>query len=304
MAVQTVKVTIDGQVHNLSYNSQSGKWEAVITAPNKTSYHEQNHKFDVTVTASDQAGNVTTKNRTDSVLGSDLQLRVLEKDKPIISLTSPSSGARITNASPNIVFHVRDSSSGIDISTLQLKIDAGTAKTNTSSGMSCTSVTGGYNCTYTPSALSEGAHTITISVKDNDGNLSNLLSSTFTVDTAPPMLNITNPSEGLITNSENLTVSGTTNDVTSSPVTISIKLNGVNQGAVNVSGGNFSKSIVLNKQGNNVIEVIAKDTAGLQTKITRNIVFDTIAPTISTVTVSPNPVDEGKTFTITVTVSD
>lgn len=304
MSVKAVQVNINGQNYNLTYNGTSGKWEGTITAPNTTSFNEPSNKYGVTVTATDDANNATVKDRTDATLGSILQLRVLEKDKPTITLTSPSSGARVVTSKPTIQFQLRDTGSGIDISTLQLKIDGGAAIGNAAVGMVCTSVAGGYDCTYTPqTALSEGSHTVTISIADNDGNVSDLLSSAFNVDTVPPALNITNPANGLITNNKTLSVSGTTNDATSSPVTINIKLNGTDQGAVNVSSGSFSKSITL-AEGANTIEVKATDAAGLTSTVTRTVTVDTKAPTISAITVTPNPVDAGKTFVITVTVSD
>ncbi|WP_102400216.1 Ig-like domain-containing protein [Haloimpatiens massiliensis] len=304
MAVKTVKVNMNGQDYALSYNSTSGKWEGSITAPSTTSWNQSNNKYGVTVTATDEAGNSTIKDRTDGVLGSALQLRVLEKDKPTITLSSPSSGARVITSKPAIKFTLRDSGSGIDISKLQLKIDSGTSVGNTATGMACTSVPGGYDCTYTPTtSLSEGSHTITISITDNDGNISDLLSSAFNVDTVPPALNISNPSNGLITNNKTLTVRGTTNDETSSPVTVSIKLNGVDQGAVTVSSGSFSKALTL-AEGSNTIEIKAVDSAGLTSTVTRTVTLDTKAPTISAVAVTPNPVDCGKTFVITVTVND
>lgn len=304
MAVSSVKANIDGQNYDLTYNSASGKWEATITAPSTTSWHEPENKYGVTVTATDDAGNVTVKDRTDATLGNSLKLRVLEKVKPTVALTSPSSGARITNAKPPIKFQLRDADSGIKIDSLELKIDGGTAITHNSSGMVVTSVTGGYDCTYTPpTALSNGAHTITIQIGDNDGNTSTLLSSSFTIDTVAPTLNVSAPVEGLKTNKANLTVSGSTNDVTSSPVTVTITVNGVDQGPVTVTSGNFSKSVTLTS-GANVIVVKAKDTAGLETTVTRNVTLDTVAPTITAVTLVPNPVDGGATFVISVTVTD
>lgn len=304
MAVNTVKVNINGQNYDLTYNSSSGKWEGTITAPNTTSWNELNNKYGVIVTATDDAGNATVKDRTDATLGSALQLRVLEKVKPTVSLSSPSSGARVITSRPAITFALRDTGSGVKISSLQLKIDGGATIGNTAPGMVVNSVSGGFDCVYTPPAsLSEGAHTVTISVEDNDGNVSTLLSSAFTVDTVPPALNITSPANSLVTNNKNLTVTGTTNDATSSPVVVTIKLNGVDQGAVTVSSGSFSKAIVL-AEGSNTIEIKATDSAGLVSTVTRTITVDTVAPNITAVTVTPNPVDSGQTFIITVTVTD
>ena len=38
MAIKTVRATINGQTYTLALNSSTGKWEATITAPGKTSY--------------------------------------------------------------------------------------------------------------------------------------------------------------------------------------------------------------------------------------------------------------------------
>lgn len=307
MAVSTVKVTISGQTYDLTYNSTSGKWEKTIIAPSITSYNVNGgHYYPVSVTATDQAGNSTTKNDTDETLGASLKLVVKEKIKPTVVITSPSTGAKLISANPSIVFKLRDeeNGSGININSLALKIDGGSAIGHNATGMTVTQVAGGYDCTYiVQSALSEGSHTITIDVTDNDGNTASTTSTTFTVDTVPPILNLTSPANNLITNNVSLTVSGSTNDATSSPVTVTIKLNGTDQGAVSVTSGNFSKTITL-KQGSNTIIVRSTDSAGKYSEITRTVTLDTTAPTISAVTITPNPVDGGATFAILVTVSD
>lgn len=45
MAVSTVKVNINGQNYDLTYNGTSGKWEATITAPGVTSWNEPSNKY-------------------------------------------------------------------------------------------------------------------------------------------------------------------------------------------------------------------------------------------------------------------
>lgn len=307
MAIKQVRVQIDGQWHTLTYNSSTGKYEKTITAPNKTSFNvNAGHYYPVTIEAENTAGTKTTANDQTPNIGPSLRLRVLEKVKPTINITSPGQGAYVINNRQPIVFQLRDETdgSGIDISTLELKIDGGSAIKHNSSGMVCTQVTNGYDCTYTPpSALSDGQHTVTINVSDNDGNAATQVSRSYTVDTVPPVLNITNPSDGFITNTANIVVQGSTNDVTSSPVTVTIKLNGTDQGAVSVDGaGNFSKSITL-AEGNNTIVVTTKDAAGRETTVTITGTLDTSAPVISSVTIEPNPVDAGATMIVKVEVS-
>lgn len=83
MAVKTVQAVINGVTTTLTYNSTSKKYEATITAPATSSYNNNDgHYFPVTIKATDEAGNVTTKNDTDATLGSSLQLRVKEKTAP------------------------------------------------------------------------------------------------------------------------------------------------------------------------------------------------------------------------------
>lgn len=308
MAVDTVRVKINGTWVTLTKNQSTGKYEGTIAAPNVTSFNvNDGHYYPVEVEATDLAGNVTTADDNHATLGSKLRLRVKEITKPTIAITAPASGAFLTTDTPSITFQLRDETngSGVKISSLQLKIDGGATITNTSPGMSVTAASGGYNCTYTPpSSLSDGAHTVTINIQDNDGNTATQASRSFIVDTVPPTLTVTSPVDDSWQNSTSLTVSGNTNDVTSSPATVKIKLNGADQGTVTVdSSGNFSKSLTL-IEGTNTIVVTATDRAGKYSTVTRTVNVDITAPVVTNVTITPNPVNVGQSYTITVEVDD
>ena len=69
MSVKTVQAIINGQTYTLTLNNDTGKYEATVTAPAKSSYNQSGHYYPVTVKATDDAGNVTTKDAVDSVLG-------------------------------------------------------------------------------------------------------------------------------------------------------------------------------------------------------------------------------------------
>ena len=56
--------------------------------------------------------------------------------------------------------------------------------------------------------------------------------------------------------------------------------------------------------GSNTITVVATDKAGKTTTVTRKVTLDTGAPVFEKVTLTPNPVDCGKTFVISVKVTD
>lgn len=305
MGIQSVQATINGTPYVLTYNGTSGKWEATITAPNKSSYPLDGHYYPVTLSAEDDAGNTATATVTHATVGESLKLVVKEKAAPTITITAPTAGAYLTSNKPTITAQLRDDDSGVDISTLSLQVDSGTAVGSNASGMTCTAVTGGYDISYTPTtALDDGQHTVKITADDHDGNTSAQASVTFKVDTVPPTLSVTSPTDNLVTNKTSGTVIGTTNDVTSSPVTITITLNGIDQGAVTVgTDGAFSKALTYS-EGENVIVVTATDAAGKTSSVTRTVTINTKAPKFTAVEITPNPVDCGATYIIKVTVME
>ncbi len=309
MAINTVRVQVNGTWVNLTKNATTGKYEGTIAAPAITSYNvNSNHYYPVTVEATDLAGNVTTENDTDATLGNSLKLYVKETTKPTISITAPASGAYLASNTPAITFQLRDETngSGVKISSLVIKVDGGTALTNTSPGVAVTTVTGGFNVTYTPqSALSDGSHTVTVDITDNDGNGATQASRTFKVDTVPPTLNISTPADSTsYRNNAAITLVGTTNDAVSSPVAVTVKLNSGSAETVTVdASGNFSKALTL-VEGTNTVTITATDLASKVSTVTRTIILDTVAPVISSITISPNPINVGQSYTITVEVSD
>lgn len=296
MAVKTVKYTFNGTTYDLTYNADTGKYEATVPAPSKSSYSQDGHKYGGSVTATDDAGNSTTVTQAHATFGSSLLLRVLEKVAPTLAFTYPTAGAYIINATPAIKFKVTDNDSGVNPDTIVIKVDG----SKVTASFTKTAVTGGYECSYTPaSALSDGAHTISIEASDYDGNAATAKTVSFTIDTIPPTLTLTNPADGFVTNKSTLVVSGKTDDATSKPVTVT-----VNGAAVSVNtDGTFSKEITL-VNGSNTITVVATDKAGKSTTVTRKVTLDTGAPVFKGITLTPNPVDCGKTFVISVEVTD
>lgn len=302
MSVKTVQAIINGVTTTLTYNSSTGRYEATITAPSTSSYNNNDgHYYPVTIKATDDAGNVTTKDDTDETLGESLRLQVKETVAPVITITAPTASALITNNTPVIAFTVTDDDSGVDPDSISITIDG----TKYTSGITKTAITGGYSCTYTPaSALADGSHTIKVDASDYDGNTATQKSVVFSIDTVPPTLSVTAPTDGLVTNDTAVTVIGTTNDATSSPVSVTVKLNSGTAEAVTVgSDGSFSKALTL-AAGENTITIVATDSAGKTTTVTRTVTVDTGAPVIHSVTITPNPVDAGKTYVISVEVTD
>lgn len=303
MAVKTVQYIFNGQTYNLSLNQGNGRYEATITAPSKSSFGQPGNKYGGTIKATDNAGNSVTVNESDSKIGESLKIRVIEKTAPIITITYPMASGVLSNNKPTITWKVTDNDSGVNPSTIGITIDSGNKITGDS--IKKTQISGGYECSYTPAtALLDGQHTVRVDATDNDGNKATQKSVTFKVDTVPPTLNVTSPQNDIVTNNQNITLSGTTNDVTSSPVTLAYKLNGGSEIPVTVqANGAFSTTIKANV-GNNSLAVIARDSAGKVTTITRTFQVDVSAPVVQSIKVTPNPVDSGATFVISVEVTD
>ena len=306
----TVKATVNGQEYTLVYNSSTGKYEAEVTAPSISSYqHNSGHYFPVSISATDEAGNVTTISDTVGSFKENLKLYVKEQIKPTITSISPSDSAFIGTSNPKIEFTVLDNSngqtsgfSGINPDSIVLTVGGASVS---ASAISKTAVTGGYKCSYTPSsAIADGNCTVTIKVSDYDGNASDTASVTFKIDTTPPVLNVTAPADGSYTNNAKINVTGKTSDANSSPVTVVVKVNGTAQGTVTVSSdGSFTKEVTL-AEGSNTITITSTDKAGKTSTVTRTVTLKTSGLVFKSVSISPNPVNCGKTYTISVSFEE
>ena len=295
MSISSVKAKINGTTYTLTYNSSTGAYEGTVTAPSKSSFSQSGGYYDVEITALDDSGNNAIANSSSESFGDDLKLFVKEKVAPTITVVSPTNNAVLTNNKPTITWKCTDNDSGINTDTINLYIDGvevnGTINVSNSNG-TCT-------CSYIPSAaLTDGAHTIKYEVYDNDGNVKTLQIS-LKVDTVPPTLTISQPEDNAKVNITPITVSGYTNDLTSSPVTLT-----VNGNSVTIDSSGYFTTTVSLVNGDNTITVIATDSAGKSTTITRKVNFNNKPPVFESFSIAPNPVESGAAFKISVSVTD
>ena len=302
MAIKTVQVVINGVTTSLTYNATTKKYEATITAPVKSSYNQSGHYYNVQVKATDEAGNIASADAAHASLGTSLRLSVKEKVAPVSAFVSPSSGALLRAVRPTITWKVTDDDSGVNPNTIAITLDNGSKIT---SGITKTAITGGYQCAYTPTSdLAQGVHTAKVDATDYDGNPAVQKSLTFTCDTINPVLAISTPANGLVTKTVACTVSGTATDATTAPCSVTVKLNsGAAQSVPVADSGAYTKALSL-VEGSNTITVTATDRAGNTTSQTVTVKLDTKAPVFKTVTITPNPVDAGKTFIVSVDATD
>lgn len=308
MSIATIKAVIDGQTYPLTL-SEDGYYVLAGTAPAESSANLPGGYYGVQIIAADEAGNETEINQEDGTWGSQLQLTAYESVKPTATITYPSADSRINTCTPTITAQLRDNDSGVDPATLDLRINGGSKITQGAPGLTLTPVEGGYDLSYAvPTALDEGQTTISVGVSDKDGNAADQASITCTIAVTAPTISLSSPAEGLVTNQAAVQITGITSDDQLTSVTLTVTVNGHDQGSVTVDGQTGAFALTANpshmQEGANVIKVKVVDATGLEAEITRNVVLDTIPPRIVEVIGVTDRVHVGSPFTIRVKVED
>lgn len=308
MSISTVKAIIDGQTYPLTL-ADDGYYTLSGTAPALSSANKSGGYYGVQIIATDNAGNETTIDQDDSTWGTELRLPAFESAKPTVAITYPSADSRINTCTPNITAQLRDNDSGVDPSTLDMRINGGSKITQGAPGLTLTPVEGGYDLSYAvPEALPEGSTTISVGVSDKDGNAADPASITCTIAVTAPTISLSSPTEGLVTNQAAVQITGITSDDQLTSVTLTVTVNGHDQGPVTVDGQTGAFAVSANpshmQEGSNTIIVKVVDATGLEAEITRNVTLDTIPPRIVEVIGVTDRVHVGAPFEIRVKVED
>ena len=285
------------QQYNASYSG--GGWSVDIPSGSKSSYSQASHTSPIELQAFDAAGNETIMYATDDTYGDQLNIRVMKKTKPTATIVSPTQGSVLGSATQDIVMEISDAGgSGLNMASgifkiNNLQVTPGVAWSDGDDGKK--------TCTYHATNLSDGSNSVSLQVTDNDGNVSDVAEVSFVISTSAPTLNVTSPTEGLLTNSNQVTVSGTAAAGSDAVTLSSVKINGE---TVSVGeGGAFSKVVTLT-EGENTITIVAEDSIGKTTSVTRHVTVDTQAPIISNVEAEATTVDANSTIHITFKVTD
>lgn len=151
-----------------------------------------------------------------------------ETATPVLQLSAPINGSYVNTATPTISISLSDQLTGINTASGRMTLD----------GQTVTPSVGSTSMTFTPTtALANGAHTISASVKNNAG-VAGVLSASFIVDTAPPSAAIlTGITAGQVLKGQ-IAVSGSATDSISGIAKINFLVDGVVQLAL--TGPSFS----------------------------------------------------------------
>ena len=237
----------------------------------------------------------------DQTYGNQLKLRVLEKTKPTATIVSPASDSVLGASTQDIRLEVKDAGgSGLNLNSVVFKVNS---KVIANAGLSWTDGSSGAKvCTYRATNLPDGTNKIELTVQDNDGNTSTAAVVNFVISTAAPTLDVKTPVDNILTNKTSVTVSGIAAAGSSAVTLAEVTINGTR---VDVGeGGAFSKVVTGLQEGNNSIVIVAKDSLGKTTTVTRRVRVDTKAPVISDVVAQATTVDAGGRIKITFKVVD
>lgn len=299
-AIKEAYIMFNGQKVVAQYDEKTKTWTATTNAPANSSWSQPDHVYKVEIHAVDAANNKATMTSADPTYGGQLKIRVLEKSKPTATIVSPTQGSVLGASAQDIVLEMSDAGgSGLNETTVVFTVNG----ESHAGDLSFTDHEGKRRATYHATGLNDGQNTITFRVTDNDGNVSELATTTFVVSTTAPSLTVNTPTEGLITNSNRLTVTGSTTPGSNAVTIADVK---VNNASVKLSGDRtktFSHEVTLT-EGKNTITVVSTDSIGKATTVTRHVTLDTKAPIITDVVAEATTVDSGGKIKITFKVTD
>ena len=130
-----------------------------------------------------------------------------ETDPPVVVISTPSSGAALSNSSVTVSGTASDpGTDATGVKEVWVQLDSETA----------VQAAGTTSWSNTFLSVSEGSHTITVYAKDNAGNSSSSVSVSFTLtlppDTTAPTLSILNPTNGASILASSVVINGTASD--------------------------------------------------------------------------------------------
>ena len=312
MAVKECFVELNGQRYKAELKGDH--YEVQVQAPAKSSWPEADHVYKLTVGATDMAGNTETVTSDDATYGNQLKLRVLETSKPTITVTSPQNASVYGDTEVNFLIKINDEGwSGINLSAIDFKVDGKQMNTtdpndpNYVIGSSSSEDGHGYvYINFYAKNLSDGQHTYSLEVADNDGNKSEVVEGNYIVSTSAPTLVVDTPTDNLITNDGTVKVSGhasMTDPNVRIEGNVTINVNGNEVTAEIGPDGKFEKTVTI-PDGEATVIITAKSTNGKETVVTRTVTVDKTKPVITDIVTTPLTTNVNGMITVTFKVVD
>jgi len=225
---------------------------ATATSYTATGLTDGLHIFDVT--AFDRAGNTASAStfvRVDTI-------------PPSVTIATPSDSEALGSATVLVHWFSADAN-GVDH--FEVSLDGGTS-VRVNSAIDSTDFTG----------VSDGTHTVNVTAYDNAGHAGSDVVS-FTVDTAPPTVTVSNPAQGSVVTASSATLRWTGSDATSGIDHFDVSLDGGSPQSFSATTTSFVLSGLAD--GSHTVTVLAYDRAG-------NSAMSTVSFRVDTAVLSPS----------------
>lgn len=180
--------------------------------------------------ATDIAGNSSTSDRS-----------LVFSRAPSVTITSPSNLSFLNITPTTVTGTVDDSGAAVTVNSVPAVV-----------------VNGAFSVAL---PLAEGPNTITASATASSG-ATGTASTQVTLDTTPPRVTITSPSDQFVTTSDSISVAGSVNDIVVGTVNETQAQVSVNGGAAQVANRTFLATNVPLAIGPNVIQAVGRDRVG------------------------------------------
>jgi RHS repeat-associated protein len=195
---------------------------------------------------------------------------------PELEILAPADEGFLPTGTPAVQVRFSDAGAGVDSGTLSFHLDGSPF------AVTCAPNVEGASCTPA-SAIPEGRHALSASVRDFAGNTATAETS-FTVDTTAPNITVLQPQDGALTNQALLRIAGAVDE------TVTLTVNGA--AATVAADLTFSFGPVSLQEGANSFALVAKDRAGNVGERLFSVTLDGIPP---------NPAEGGKIHVTNVT---
>ncbi|HEX6096862.1 MAG TPA: Ig-like domain-containing protein [Thermoanaerobaculia bacterium] len=220
---------------------------------------------------------------------------------PTYVLDVPAPGSFLADATPFFVIRYADERSGLDLETLKVRID-GTDRTSL------------FTATETdaratlPQNLSEGVHTVQITLFDRAGNRAAADTLSFTVDTIHPTAAVAQPANNSVTGTATPAVRVTYADGSGSgvdPASVRVTVDGTDVTATfTVTAAEATGTLATLADGPHTVTVTALDWAGNSAGASSTFTVDTGNPAVTITQPEENEFTASATIAVTGSVTD
>ncbi|MGH9164717.1 MAG: beta strand repeat-containing protein, partial [Acidimicrobiales bacterium] len=210
---------------------------------------------------------------------------------PAVTVTSPANGATVNDTTPTLSGIAGNATGDAIPVTVRIYNGSGTGG---SVAQTLTPNRSGGTWTTTAATLAAGTYTAQATQVDDVGHTGTSAANTFTVDATAPVVTLTTPAAGAVTNSATPTLAGLAGNAAGDSATVTVTIyNGTGTGGsvaqtipVTRTGGTWTTTAAALASGTYTAQATQSDGANTGTSTANTFTVDTVAPTPTAVTLA------------------